>query len=89
MSKSVQTSDEDDPVIKNDDWNEQSGTVGAEDGVVTTSQSKFDKQLKDCFYPQKSSGCKLAIYANRPDGITNSLLISKNLQIRSMSQFAL
>jgi hypothetical protein len=30
------------------------------------------------FVPQKSSGGKLAIYANRPDGITKSLLISKN-----------
>jgi hypothetical protein len=76
-------------VTMNDNWNAQNGTVGAEDGVVTTSRSNFDKQLKNCFFPQKSSGGKLAIYANRPNGITKSLLISKNLQIRSMSQFAL
>ncbi len=37
----------------NDDWNAQNGTVGAEDGVVTTSQSKFDKQLKDCLSRRK------------------------------------
>ncbi|KAI2512428.1 hypothetical protein MHU86_1881 [Fragilaria crotonensis] len=38
-----------------------------------------DKKLKDCFFPQKSSGGKLAIFADKPDGITNAMLIAKNL----------
>jgi hypothetical protein len=38
-----------------------------------------DKKLKDCFFPQKTSGGKLAIFANKPDGITNTMLIAKNL----------
>ena len=37
-----------------------------------------DKKLKDCFFPQKTSG-KLAIFAIKPDGITNTMLIAKNL----------
>ena len=44
------------------------------------SPQRYDKKLKDCFFPQKSSGGKLAIYANKPDGITKALLIAKNLR---------
>ena len=44
---------EDVSVTVNDDWNAQSGTAGAEDGVVATSRSEFDKQLKDYFFPRK------------------------------------
>ena len=39
----------------------------------------YEKKLKDCFFPQKSSGGKLGIYANKPDGITKALLTAKNL----------
>ena len=76
----------------NDDRNALSSTVSEggvvdrhgggsteEGGEMISSQQRYDKKLKDCFFPQKSSGGKLAIYANKPDGITKSLLIAKNL----------
>ncbi|KAI2495874.1 hypothetical protein MHU86_18655 [Fragilaria crotonensis] len=47
-----------------------------EGGEMISSPQWYDKKLKDCFFPQKSSCGKLAIYANKPDGITKSLLMS-------------
>ena len=71
---------EDVPVTINDDWNAQSTSTTADRaGIVTPSRNEYEKRLKDCFFPQKSTGGKLAIYANKPDGITKSLLTSKNL----------
>jgi hypothetical protein len=60
-----------------DDRNASAASVAGGDMM---SRSQSDKKLKDCFFPQKSSGGKLAIYANKPDGITTSLLIAKNLR---------
>ena len=44
----------------------------------SSRRNEYDKRLKDCFFPQKSSGGKLNIYANKPDGITRALLVAKN-----------
>jgi hypothetical protein len=35
--------------------------------------------LKECFFPQKTSRGKLAIFANKADGITKDMLVAKNL----------
>ena len=43
------------------------------------SPNEFDKKLKECFFPQKSSGGKLAIYANKSDGITTQTLRAKTV----------
>jgi hypothetical protein len=43
------------------------------------SPNEFDKKLKECFFPQKSSGGKLAIYANKSDGITTQALRAKTV----------
>ena len=67
---------EDVPVAANDDWN---AAAVVEDSGLTSSRNEYDKRLRDCFFPQKSSGGMLSIYANKPDGITKSLLTSKNL----------
>ncbi len=40
--------------------------------------NEYDKRLKE-FFPQKSLGGKLHIYANKPDGITKALLTAKNM----------
>jgi hypothetical protein len=40
---------------------------------------RYDKKLKDFFFPQESYGEKLAIHANSPDGITKALLNAKYL----------
>ncbi len=82
--------DEVDIIDVNDDRNALSSV--SEDAVVDRHRSteegremilspqRYDKKLKDCFFPKKSSGGKLAIYANKPDGITKALLIAKNLK---------
>ncbi|KAI2496257.1 hypothetical protein MHU86_18261 [Fragilaria crotonensis] len=72
------------PLENNDDRNATSALGGAgtnEDLILGRSshRNEYDKRLKDCFFPQKSSGGKLHIYANKPDGITKSLLIAKNM----------
>jgi hypothetical protein len=67
----------------NDYRNASSASVVA--GTVPTTGGHLasppfcDKKLKDCFFPQKTSGGKLEIFANKPDGITNTMLIAKNL----------
>ncbi|KAI2489924.1 hypothetical protein MHU86_24647 [Fragilaria crotonensis] len=72
---------EDVPVTVNDDRNVQSANKKSTEAALPTSllsQNEYDKRLKDCFFPQKTSGGMLSIYANKPDGITRSLLTSKN-----------
>ena len=45
-----------------------------------TNHNEFDKKLKDYFFPQKSnSGGKLAIYANKENGIIAEVLRAKAL----------
>jgi hypothetical protein len=68
-----------------DDRNASSASAGVVDHHRTEEGQEmlrgpqmYDKKLKDCFFPQKSSGGKLRIYANKPDGITKALLIAKN-----------
>lgn len=46
---------------------------------LLASTTRSDKNLKDCFFPQKSNGGKLAFYANKADGITTELLRAKTL----------
>jgi hypothetical protein len=71
---------EDVPVAVNDDRNAQSTSITTVlDAGLTSLRNEYNKRLKDCFFPQKSSGGMLSIYANKPDGITRSLLTSKNL----------
>lgn len=60
----------------NDDRN---ASAVADGGGLATSRSEYNKKLKDCFFPQRTTGGMLSIYANKPDGITKSLLTSKNL----------
>ena len=71
------------PMENNDDRNAASSlhgsTAGTDDLIGSSHRNEYDKRLKDCFFPQKSSGGKLNIYANKPDGITKSLLIAKNM----------
>ena len=69
------------PMESNDDRNATSvlGRAGTDNLIGSSHRTEYDKRLKDCFFPQKSSGGKLHIYANKPDGITKSLLIAKNL----------
>jgi hypothetical protein len=65
----------------NDDWNASSASVIActapSTGCDLASPPLCDKKLKDCFFPQKTSDGKIAIFANKPDGITNRMLIAK------------
>lgn len=68
------------PMENNDDRNAASSlhgsTAGNPDDLIGSShRNEYDKRLKDCFFPQKSSGGKLNIYANKPDGITKSLFL--------------
>jgi hypothetical protein len=44
-----------------------------------STRNDCDKILKECYFPQKPSGGKLAIFANKADGITKELLVAKNL----------
>jgi hypothetical protein len=71
------------PMENNDDRNAASSlhgsTAGTDDLIGSLHRNEYDKRLKDCFFPPKSSGGKLNIYANKPDGITKSLLIAKNM----------
>jgi hypothetical protein len=68
---------EDVPVAVNEDQNAQSAS-STDAGLTSSSRNEYDKRLKDWFFPQKSSGGMLSIYANKADGITRSLLTSKN-----------
>ena len=44
-----------------------------------TTPSGFNKKLKDGFFPQRNHGGKLAVFANKSDGITSALLRAKNM----------
>jgi hypothetical protein len=67
------------PVVVNDDRNASTLSAAAGTTVVGSSRNDYDKVLKDCFFPQKSSGGKLTVFANKSDGITTSMLVAKNL----------
>lgn len=64
------------PVSVNHDRN---ASAVADGGGLAASQTVYDKMLKDCFFQKTTSGGKLSIYAHKPDGITKSLLTSKDL----------
>ena len=64
------------PVATNDDRN--ASTLSGFGTVAGSSRNEYDKVLKDCYFPQKSSGGKLTVYANKSDGITTSMLVAKN-----------
>jgi hypothetical protein len=66
-------------VVVNDDRNASTSSAAAGTTVVGSSRNDYDKVLKDCFFPQKSSGGKLTVFANKSDGITTSMLVAKNL----------
>jgi hypothetical protein len=65
------------PVAINDDRN--ASTLSGFGTVAGSSRNDYDKVLKDCHFPQKSSGGKLTVLANKSDGITTLMfLVAKN-----------
>jgi hypothetical protein len=64
---------------------EDVGIEGNDDRSASSSAgqltpSGFDKKLKESFFPQKSHGGKLLVYANKSDGITTALLRAKTIE---------
>jgi hypothetical protein len=72
------------PVAVDDDRNASTLSAAAGITVVGSSWNAYNKVLKDCYFPQKSSGGKLTVFANKSDGITTSMLVAKNLVTPSM-----
>jgi hypothetical protein len=61
------------PVVINDDRN--ASTLSGFGTVAGSSWNDYDKVLKDCYFPQKSSGGKLTVFANKSDGISTSMFL--------------
>ena len=58
------------PVATNDDRN--ASTLSGFGTVAGSSRNEYDKVLKDCYFPQKSSGGKLTVFANKSKGYKHS-----------------